>query len=357
MSAQPPRRALTHHALTRALTLFRLVRRVIFTIVLPLGIAVVTFWSGASSARAEEAAWPTRQITLVVPWSPGGSSDAFARIIAQELTITLGQPVIVENKPGATGAIGVRHVARSKPDGYTFLFGNTVSMIGSVVSAAAPAQFDPIRDFAPVVLVAETYYILTAHPSAGIRDFREFLAWAQDPAKPPLAVGSTGNGATSDILYDYLIHKRKANLTKIAFKGTGPLVSDLIAGHLPIGSAALSLVASHYKDKKLFPLVIVGKERLPQLPDVPSVREFGLTAPDLSVWDGVFAPAGTPPAIISAFAAAIKKANQNAVFKDLAEKNGSVVVSTSGAEAAARLKKDLEERQRFKAEIEQTQTQ
>jgi tripartite-type tricarboxylate transporter receptor subunit TctC len=323
---------------------------------LTLAISLTSLWlHGIAFAQAEETAWPTRQITLVVPWSPGGTSDAFARIVSQELSATLGQPVIVENRPGATGVIGVRHVARSKPDGYTFLFGNTVSMIGSLVSSSTPVQFDPLRDFVPVALLVETYYILTAHPSAGVRNFREFLAWAQSPDKPPLAVGSTGNGATSDILYDYLIHKQKANLTKVAFKGTGPLVTDLIAGHLPIGSAALSLVASHCKDGKLFPLVIVGNNRLPQIPDVPSVREFGLTAPDLSVWDGVFAPAGTPPAIVSAFAAALKKANQNTAFKALAEKNGSVVVFSSGADAAARLKKDLEERQHFKAELEQAQ--
>ncbi|MDR1350154.1 MAG: tripartite tricarboxylate transporter substrate binding protein [Zoogloeaceae bacterium] len=333
----------------------RFIRRVISTLGGIIALSSMGLSGGVPLAQAEEAAWPTRQITLVVPWSPGGSSDAFARIVSQELASALGQPVIVENRPGAIGTIGVRHVARSKPDGYTFLFGNTVSMIGSVVSSATPVQFDPLQDFVPVALVVETYYVLTAHPSVGVKNFREFLAWAQDPAKPPLAVGSTGNGATSDILYDYLIHKQKANLTKIAFKGTGPLVADLIAGHLPIGSAALSLVASHYKEGKLFPLVIVGKNRLPQLPDVPSVREFGLTAPDLSVWDGVFAPTGTPPAIIAALAAALKKANQIAIFKDLAEKNGSVVVFTSGADAAARLKKDLEERQRFKMELEQAQ--
>ncbi|MDR2625284.1 MAG: tripartite tricarboxylate transporter substrate binding protein [Zoogloeaceae bacterium] len=331
-----------------------IVRRAVSMLTCVFAVSLAGLYLGGIACAAEEA-WPTRQITLVVPWSPGGSSDAFARIVAQELSVTLGQPVIVENRPGATGTIGVRHVARSKPDGYTFLFGNTVSMIGSVVSASTPVQFDPLQDFVPVALVVETYYILTAHPSAGVKNFREFLAWAQDPAKPPLAVGSTGNGATSDILYDYLIHKRKANLTKVAFKGTGPLVTDLIAGHLPVGSAALSLVASHYRDGKLFPLVIVGKNRLPQLPNVPSVQEFGLTAPDLSVWDGVFAPAGTPPAIVSAFAAALKKANQSAAFKDLAEKNGSIVVFNSGADAAARLKKDLEERQRFKADIEQAQ--
>ena len=318
-------------------------------------VAAISLSGGCARAQAEEAAWPTRQITLVVPWSPGGSSDAFARIISQELAGTLGQPVIVENRAGATGTIGARHVARSKPDGYTFLFGNTVSMVGSVVSSATPAQFDPAQDFVPVGLVVETYYILTAHPSAGVRNFKEFLAWAQDHDKPPLAVGSTGNGATSDILYDYLIHKQKANLIKVAFKGTGPLVADLIAGHLPIGSAALSLVASHYKEGKLFPLVIVGKERLPQLPHVPSVREFGLAAPDLSVWDGVFAPAGTPPAIVAAFAAALQKATRSKNLKDLAEKNGSVVVFTNGADTAARLKKDLEERQRFKAELETAQ--
>jgi tripartite-type tricarboxylate transporter receptor subunit TctC len=303
---------------------------------------------GGASARAEEA-WPTKEIHLVVPWAAGGPSDAFARILSRELEASLGKPVLVENKPGATGIIGVRHVARSKADGHTLLFGNTVALVGSVVSSAEPVQFDPVKDFTPVAVVAETAYILSAHPSTGLKNYQDFLARLRDRSQPPLAVGSTGNGATSDILYDWLIHNHQANLTKIAFKGTGPLVADLIAGHLPVGTAGLSLVASHYRDGKLIPLVVVGKSRLPELPQVPAVTEFGLNEPDLTVWDGLFAPAGTPPAVVAALTAAVHKAVQSAAFKDFAQKNGSSVAFIPGDKAAARLQKDLSERQRFKA--------
>ena len=298
-----------------------------------------------------EEKWPTKEVHIVVPWPAGGPSDVFARILSKELAGSIGQPVIIENRAGATGTIGARHVARSKADGHTLLFGNTVALVGAVVSSPEPVQFDPVRDFAPVALVAETSYILTAHPSAGIRNFQEFIARAKDPAQPPIAVGSTGNGATSDILYDWLIHHQKAKLTKVAFKGTAPLVSDLIAGHLPVGSAGLSLVTSHYKEGKLYPLVIVGSNRLPELPEVPSARELGLTAPDLTVWDGLFAPAGTPPPVLAALRTAVQKAAQSDELKAFAAKNGSALVFIPGDQAAARVNKDLAERQQFKHSI------
>lgn len=304
---------------------------------------------GTPAAQAEEP-WPSKEIHLVVPWAAGGPSDAFARILSRELEATLGKPVLVENKPGATGVIGVRHVARSKADGHTLLFGNTVSLVGSVVSSNEPVQFDPVKDFTPVALVAETAYILSAHPSTGLKRYQDFLARIKDRNQPPLAVGSTGNGATSDILYDWLIHKHQANLTKVAFKGTGPLVADLIAGHLPVGTAGLSLAAAQYKEGKLVPLVVVGKNRLPELPEVPAVTEFGLNEPDLTVWDGLFAPAGTPPAVVAALTAAVHKAVQGAAFKDFAQKNGSSAAFIPADKAAARLQKDLAERLRFKAQ-------
>lgn len=218
-------------------------------------IAGITLLLSPLAPQAGEK-WPAKEIHLVVPWPAGGPSDVMARILAKELSAGMGQPVVVENRAGATGTIGARHVARSKADGYTLLFGNTVALVGAVVSSPEPVQFDPVRDFAPIALLAETVYILTAHPSAGVRNYPEFIARARDPAKPPVAVGSTGNGATSDILYDWLTHHQQANLTKIAFKGTAPLVADLIAGHLPVGSAGLSLAQPYYKEGKLHPLVI-----------------------------------------------------------------------------------------------------
>jgi tripartite-type tricarboxylate transporter receptor subunit TctC len=323
------------------------------------GVFLLTaFWlfslTGFAPAQAA-GEYPERSIHLVVPWSAGGPSDTYARAIAHDLGGILGQPVVVENKPGATGAIGVTHVARAKADGYTLLFGNTVSMIGSVVSSPEAPRFDPIADFAPIALVAETSYILSAHASAGIRTYQEFLARALDKKQPPIAVGSTGNGATSDMFYDWLLHTKKANLTKVAFKGTSALVSDLIAGHLPVGSAGLSLVASHYQSGKVYPLAVVGSKRLPELPDVPSVVELGLASPNLDVWDGVFAPAGTPPEIRAILARALQKAVGNPAYQELVRKNGSGAIFIVEDAATARLKKDLAERRQFKASLPENQ--
>jgi tripartite-type tricarboxylate transporter receptor subunit TctC len=317
------------------------------------GFLSLAGFSPLSLARAA-GEYPARSIHLVVPWSAGGPSDTYARAIAHELGGILGQPVIVENKPGATGTIGVQHVARAKPDGYTLLFGNTVSMIGTVVSFPEPPRFDPIADFAPVALVAETSYILSAHASTGIRTYKEFLARALDKSQPPIAVGSTGNGATSDVFYDWLIHTKKANLTKVAFKGTGPLTADLIAGHLPVGSPGLSLVASHYETGKVYPLAIMGGKRLPELPHVPSAVELGLASPDLTVWDGIFAPVGTPPEIRAVLARAVRKTVENPAYRELVRKNGSSAVFIAEGAATARLEKDLAERRQFKASLPET---
>lgn len=316
------------------------------------GIAAVAVLGGVSLARAEDTAWPTRQITFVVPWPAGGETDIYARALAHEVSAQLGQPVIVENRPGATGAIGIRHVVRGKADGYTFLFANTTALVGNVVSSPEPVNFDPVKDVTPVGLVVETVYVLWAHPSIGVRTFDELLARAKDADKPQLAFGITGNGAVSELSVEQLARHYQLDLIKVPYKGSAPQVADLIAGHTQIGTANLGVALGAYKEGRLVPLLAIGKERLPELPDVPSSRELGFTEPDFTLWDGLFAPANTPPDIVAELTRVVGEAARRQSFKAIADGNGHRAIFQPGKEAAKRLKDDLAARHRFKAQLE-----
>lgn len=316
-----------------------------------MGVIALMLSGGFSLAQAEDA-WPTRQITVVVPWPAGGETDIYARALTHELADILGQPVIVENKPGATGSIGIRHVIRGKADGYTFLFANTTALVGNVVSSPEPVGFDPLKDVTPVGLTVETVYVLWAHPSLGVSNFEALLARARDSAKPQLAFGVTGNGAVSELSVEQLARRYKLDLIKVPYKGSAPQVADLIAGHTQIGTANLGVALGAYREGRLVPLLAIGKERLPELPNVPSSRELGFTEPDFTLWDGLFAPANTSPEIVARLSSAVDEAVKRQRFRNIANGNGHRAIFQSGKEAAERLKTDLAARYRFKAASE-----
>ncbi|MDR1854488.1 MAG: tripartite tricarboxylate transporter substrate binding protein [Azoarcus sp.] len=306
----------------------------------------------ALSSAAQAGTWPEREIHIVVPWPAGGESDIFARALAQDLNVRLKQPVIIENKAGAGGAIGIRHVANAKPDGYTFLFGNTTSMVGNVVLATEPVKFDPVKDFTPIAIVVDTSYVLWAHPSLGVKTFDELLARARDKSKPPLAFGTTASGAVSELSVEQLGRVYKLDLLKVPYKGTAPQVGDLLAGHTQFGTATLAVTIGAYKEGRLVPLLVIGNERLPELPNIPTRKEIGITDPDLTVWNGLFAPAGTPKEIVDTLTRAVGEAVKSKVFRDIADGNGNLAIFQPGAQAAARVERDLESRRRYKEQVE-----
>lgn len=297
--------------------------------------------------------WPARPIKYVVPWPAGGPTDIFGRVLASELSSSLGQPVVVENKAGATGAIATRFVARSEADGYTLLAANTTSFIGNVVSAPEVAQFDPLKDFVPIGLFVETAYVLWAHPSLQVRNFDEFLTVARDGKRPPLAFGTTGNGAISELSVEQLARRYKLNLLKVPYKGTAPQVADLLAGHTQIGTSDLPAVNGLHTTGKLIPLLVIGRRRLPELPNIPTSFELGIREPDFTVWNGLFAPAGTSPAIVAKLTASLAQAVRSEAFKRVAEGNGNHVLFLSGKEATARIQSDFAERLSFKKSLDQ----
>lgn len=306
----------------------------------------------AAPALQAEEAWPAKEIHIVVPWPAGGETDTFARGLAQDLGQRLKQPVIIDNRPGATGAIGIRHVARSKPDGYTLLFANTTALVGNVVSSVEPVQFDPVADFTPVAITVESTFVLWAHPSLGVKTFEELLARARDKSKPQLAFGITGSGALSELSVEQLARHYKVDLLKVPYKGSAPQVADLLAGHTQIGTANLALSLGHWKEGRLIPLLVIGNERLPELPNVPTRKELGITDPDLTIWDGLFAPAKTPKPIVDALIQAVGESVRSKVYKEVADGPGRRAVFQPGSDAAARVKRDLDSRKRYKALVE-----
>lgn len=300
------------------------------------------------SAQAQTAeAWPTKPIKYVVPWPPGGPTDTFGRTIAAELSKILGQPVVVENKPGATGAIGAQTVARSAADGYTLLAPNTTAFIGNVVASPKTANFDPLKDFIPIGLFVDSSVVLWAQASTGIKTFDELLKRARDAGKEPISFGTTGSGSVSEQSVEQLARHFKLNLLKVPYQGTAPQVADLVAGHVNIGTADYPIASGHYTKGTLVPLLVIGKHRLPELPNVPTNYELGIKEPDFTIWNGLFAPAGTPAPIVEKLRKATEQAAHSEAFRKIAEGQGNRVIFQTGEEASARLKEEFDSRTRF----------
>ena len=307
----------------------------------------------ASLARgaAAQPAWPDRPVRIVVPWPAGGPTDTFARGLARELAPLLGQPVVIDNRAGASGTVGIQHVARGPADGHTLLVANTTAYIGSVVALGEAARFDPLRDFVPVGLFVESYSVLWAHPGLGLRDFEALLSRARDLARPRLAFGTTGSGSVSEQSVEQLARHYRLDLTKVPYRGTAPQVTDLVAGHVQIGTADFATAAPFFREGKLQPLLVIGSQRLPELPDTPTSAELGLTEPDFAIWNGLFAPAGTPPAVLATLRDALDTALRGEAMRALTEGNGNRALFLTGEAAAQRLARDLEGRRAFASTI------
>ncbi len=293
------------------------------------------------------AGWPDRPLRLVVPWPAGGPTDSFGRVLARELAPLLGQPVVVENRTGASGTIGIQHVARGAADGHVLLVANTTAMIGSVVALGDAVQFDPLRDFAPVALFTESSSVLWAHPSLQVADVAALLARARDGAQPRLAFGTTGSGSVSEQSVEQLARHFGLDLTKVPYRGTAPQVTDLVAGHVQIGTADFATAAPHYRDGRLQPLLVIGQRRLPDLPSVPSSAEIGLPGPDFTIWNGLFVPAATPAAVQGRLRGAVATALATEAMRAVTEGNGNRAIFLAGEEARARLAQELAERRAF----------
>ena len=255
-----------------------------------LGMVLMTLNHNATAQG-----YPTKPIRLVVPFAPGGSTDALARTIGQKLGDNFGQQVLVDNRAGATGNIGTDLVAKANPDGYTLVMAFDATMVINP-SVYAKLPFDPVKDFAPITKVAALPLILVAHTSFAPSNTKELIAYAK--AKPGANYSSSGHASTPHLGMLMFAQHTGTQFTHIAYKGGGQAVIDVLAGQIPLLATAIPTVQAHIKGGKLKGIALMTAKRHASLPDVGTFAEAGVTGFDVAAWYGLLAPAGTPKAIV-----------------------------------------------------------
>jgi tripartite-type tricarboxylate transporter receptor subunit TctC len=283
---------------------------------LTVGIALT---AALPAARAQ--AYPTKPITIIVPFPPGGTTDILARILAQYMSTELGQSVVIDNRGGAGGNIGAQAAARAPADGYTLLMG-TVGTHAINASLYKKLPYDHIKDFVPLSRVAMVPNLLVANPSQPYKTVKELIAYAKaNPGK--VNYGSSGNGTSIHLSGELFKSLAKVDMTHIPYKGSAPAVSDLIGGQIAIMFDNMPSALPHVKAGKLRAIALTSAKRSPELPDVPTVAEAGLPGYEATSWFGMFAPAGTPPAIVAKLNDIIVKAlNDPDIRKRIVEQGG-----------------------------------
>lgn len=255
-------------------------------------VFLCSFLIAASSSWAQD--WPAKPIRIIVPFAPGGVADNSARVLAEPLAQRLGQQVVVENRPGASGNIGSAAVAQSAPDGYTLLLGFDGTMvINPHVFPKIP--FDTLKDFAPVTKLGDATLILVAHPSAGVRNLSELIRSAKSK---PFSYGTSGTGGTPHLAAELLKQRTGIQLEHIPYKGGGQAITDVVGGQIPLVFTAIATAQQYVRSGRLVALGVPSAKRSSALPEVPTFAESGLPGFDVSAWTGIFAPARTPRAVI-----------------------------------------------------------
>jgi tripartite-type tricarboxylate transporter receptor subunit TctC len=289
---------------------------------------------------AQAQTWPTKPIRLVVPFAPGGSSSIVARAVAVEMEKGLGQPIIIDNKPGGGGNVAMLEVAKADPDGYTLIIGHIGSLaVNPYMYSKLP--FDTDKDFAAVSLLAIVPSIFVVHESVPAKNMREFVALAKkEPGK--MYYGSAGNGSAGHLAMEYLKQTAGIDVQHVPYKGTGPNITDLIAGRTQAAAAGTPPLMPHVKSGKLRVIAVGGAKRLHSMPEVATVAEQGYPGFETTQWYGLNAPAKTPEAVIRRLAEeAAKAARQPSVQERFAADDAEGVGSTP-AEYAAFIKKEQE---------------
>jgi tripartite-type tricarboxylate transporter receptor subunit TctC len=298
-------------------------------IVRSLAIALACACAAAGSFAQ---AWPTRPVTLIVPFPPGGGTDTGARILAQKLAAKWGQQVVVDNKGGAAGQIGADAVAKAKPDGYTILMGNigTQSINPSLYPKMA---FDPDRAFAPISLVAELPLAMMVNPAVPAKTANEFVALAKSqPGK--LSYSSSGAGGAPHLAAEMFKQQTGTFIVHVPYRGGGPAIGDLLAGHVQLSFMTVFEASGQVKSGKLRALAVTSDRRVAALPDVPTLAETAVPGFNSISWIGLLAPAGTPPAIVDKIAADVRDAVAADDVKGKLVELGAVPHTTTPAQFA-----------------------
>ena len=297
-----------------------------------------------SSTAVMAQTYPSKPIKLIVPFPAGGTTDIVARIVAQRMSETMGQPVVVDNKGGAGGAIGADLVAKAAPDGYTLLMHNISFPLSYVAqSLANRSPFNAETDFAGVSIAVYVPFVLTANPAVPAKDLRELANLLKANKSLQYNYGSTGPGTAVHVLGEAFKRDAKVEMEHVPFKGAAPLKQELLSGRLQIGGDQLSSSLAEIRNGSLRAIATTASKRIASLPDVPTVRELGFASLELEGWNGVFAPAKTPKDIIERLHKEIAAAVRNPeVMKRLADLGADPVGSTP-AEQDAMLRRQMDQ--------------
>jgi len=277
-------------------------------------------------ALAQAQSYPSRPIRYIVPQAPGGSSDTLARVLTQRVAQGLGQQIVIDNRPGATGVIGGELAARANPDGYTLLQVATSHATNPAMQARLP--YDTLRDFAPISLLSQQPNVFLVHPSVPVRNVKELIAYAK--SKPgQLNYASSGTGGSQHLAGELLKSMAGIDITHVPYKGSPPALVDVIAGRVPLMSSTMPPALPQIKSGKVRAIAVTSAKRSPALPDVPTVAESGLSGYEAIAWQGLVAPAGTPKPVISRLNAEFVNAlKQPEIVAKLNEQGFETVAST-----------------------------
>lgn len=291
---------------------------------------------GAATAQA---AWPDRPITMVVPFPPGGPTDLVARVLAKQLTGQLGQTVVVENKGGANGNIGMQYAAAAKPDGYTVLY-NT-SSIALSPNLYRSLAFDPVKDFTPVSSTAVIPLVLLVHPSVPARDAQGFVDYArQHPGK--LSYGSAGAGNVTHLGALLLLRSLNIDAVHVPYRGSAPAMTDLVGGQVQVMTNTLNDSLGFIREGKLRALAVTSRARSEQLPEVPTVAETVVPGFEMGAWQGVVVPAGTPEAVVGKLNAEIRRALQSDEMQKQLKAQGAQALGSTPQEYGAYIRGEIQ---------------
>jgi tripartite-type tricarboxylate transporter receptor subunit TctC len=298
--------------------------------------AIAAFLSFSAAAQN----YPSKPIRLIVPFAAGGGNDNIARLVGKRLTDSVGQPLVIDNRPGAGGVLGAELAAKAAPDGYTLFLGGVGSHALNP-NLIEKLPYDPIRDFAPVILLAEAPLILVVHPSVPAHTFAEFVAYVRtNPGK--LNFASNGNGSSSQLAAVMFDSMAGAEMVHVPYKGLAPALTDLLSGQVQLMFSSVVAILPHIKAGKLRALAVTGAKRMPTLPELPTVAESGLPGYEASSWYGILAPAGTPRQIVAKLNAEFSKALGQPEVRNSLLADGAEPVGGSSEAFAAHIRSEKE---------------
>jgi tripartite-type tricarboxylate transporter receptor subunit TctC len=303
-----------------------------------LQTAAMTVAAGSASTGFA-ANWPTAPVKIIVPYPPGGSTDIAARVVGQLLQESIGQPFIIENRPGAGGNIGMEAGARAAPDGYTLSVATTAHAIN--MTLFKQLNYDTVTSFAPIALLMEVPLIVTAHPGLQVKSIAELIALAKQKPKG-INYGSSGNGQSTHMAAELFCSMAGIGMTHVPYRGSAPAMNDHVAGHVSVMFDTAVSALPHVQSGALRGLAVTSREKIALLPDVPTVAASGLAGYEVTAWNGLVAPAKTPPEIVERLNREVVRALATPLVKERFAALAANARPTTVAEYTAYVKNEVE---------------